>query len=449
MTWSIDVTQPPYNCGAGSDDTAAIQAAINAANGQAILEFPFPPAGIYRIETGPVIIGADNTNIMGSTDATTITSYGIDNTLFSIEADSVQMSNLLLYGKGCVADTGTFGAANPVLVVRGNASTGATGFNCTLRDVSIQGGSVCLQHMGNELKMDNVHLAYAYGAALLYTTVDPVMGGDGSILASNVFCDNNWDPACGGGYPGTLCSIPAWAASTPVVYQQLALHPSGYYIQCRVAGTTGASAPTLANYQNDITDGTAIWRLVCGSNLAACELDTGTYEVYIDRFDMTGAAVNGLRLSNTLGGAAPQYVRLSKAIASRCLGSCIKLDAGGLIWLTDPEVASAVQTSADALITQGGFTGPLQIKGGSMFGNSWGMVHTAGEAKCNGVSLSGAVGGFYTNVGNCTVTDNVISGPNAVFVDSGSSNYVVVNNRSGGAAYTDSGSAPKIMGPNI
>ncbi len=121
---------------------------------------------------------------------------------------------------------------------------------------------------------------------------------------------------------------------------------SGVYLQARVAGTTGGSAPSLAWYETDIADGTVKWRLANVQNSSAVRINTGAARVRIINTDHTGAFDRGIHITDTLAGADPYEIMLSRCESSGIISNGVVIDVGNRITIEGCEFNAPVGNSA-------------------------------------------------------------------------------------------------------
>src|SRR6185437_13164400 len=165
-------------------------------------------------------------------------------------------------------DTGAFGATQNALVV--NSVEG------TIRNVLVWGGAAAINCTNTDNNFDNINASEAYGTAIINTS-----GAD-------------WYRRCKIDHGATGIAVtnaepfPAWAANTAYTVGQL-VSRSGYLIQCAVAGTSGATGPTLKNYGVAIPDGTGAlsWLLTAPVTYAGISLNAGSGENHFEQCDFS------------------------------------------------------------------------------------------------------------------------------------------------------------------
>ena len=81
-----------------------------------------------------------------------------------------------------------------------------------------------------------------------------------------------------------------------------------YRLQCRIAGTSGGSAPSAPTFYNvDIPDGTVQWRLVGATAFRGVLFDSLTYYNWLHQCDITGPYNVGISFEDTASsGSLPQ-----------------------------------------------------------------------------------------------------------------------------------------------
>jgi len=401
-----------------TDDTAAIQNAINAAEAIPFGGAVYVPAGNYCIKTGPVVLNSAGDVLMGASRGVVLSACGTDNTLVKLTNGNQSLLNFTLFGKGYFGDTSSFGANNPVVLIQG---TGGGCAQCLLDNLDIQGGSsgisISPSTNNGEFYIYRSYVSYAYGSAIIYTS-----NADGWL--SRVKIDQNWPVSV----PAMGATLNAWAANTSYSAGTVVIL-SGYMIQCKTAGTSGASSPSLKNYGNNITDGTAVWVLAGNSTGAALQIDTGSNEIYGTDIDMTGATAFSVYMSNSRSGAAPAYFRCVNCVAGQTSTNTYYFANGHDVYLINNEVGGGFN-GGSAAVFNSSFTGNSTIHGGFFGGGSaYGIVYASGSKYIvTGTLVQATSIGVTVQTSNVNVSNDNISGGAATGISiSNSLSYIYVS----------------------
>ncbi|WP_315759292.1 right-handed parallel beta-helix repeat-containing protein [Bradyrhizobium sp. SZCCHNRI2007] len=231
---------------------------------------------------------------------------------------------------------------------------------------------------------------------------------------------------------------------------------SGVYLQCRIAGTTGGSAPSLQFYESDITDGTVKWRLVNLLGSCAVRINTGAFRVRMINNDHTGSFENGIHITDTLGGNDPYEVMMSRCESSGIINFGIMIDVGSRITIENCEFNQPVGNSTTRSGIVSNAVGDLSIIGcrfasgfdrGIWLGAGRGTIITSchifattGVRVESGVNDVAVIGNNFASAswGSCT-TSVILSGSNNRYVVRGNlgTNAGATINDSGGGATKD------------
>jgi hypothetical protein len=265
-----------------ADSTSAFQDAINAAYsaGGGIV---FVPSGSYFVQGGITLKG--NVSLLGANMGSVgLQAFHTDVTILTCDNtwNSASVERLTIYGKGTNGDHGTFGATTDVVVMDGGG-----GVNCVFRDVLIGGGRYCLNTASVDCVFENVICVQSYGPALVTCT------GANWWLRCKFDQSTSTDASFSNSPP-----YPAWTANTAVTMDH-AVTLSGYVIVCTSSGTTGLSAPALANYGIAMSDGTAQWEVYGPSTYSAMIFASGAGENSLWQVDMSGLYSPSLIINST------------------------------------------------------------------------------------------------------------------------------------------------------
>lgn len=304
-----------------TDDSAAIQAAINQAAALGVAEVVIPPANNTWYYAHNLVLPA---SIVLRGPASLGTSQH-DQTILTVTGPNARLEGLTLLGAGSLGpdfDQGNL-PSKPAVVV--NAPGGD---NVTFRDCTISGGAVALDLVaGGDTYLEHTRVSHSYAAAALRVC--------SQVWAHRSFFDQNPAPYIDP-IPGP--PLAPWRAGTAYPAGALALI-GDYIIACTTAGTTGATAPALRPYYSTIADGTAAWLLAGGVGWAMVQLDTGSAENFFSMCDLSGFCWFNIRISDTLGGPAPsKALNMAQCILSQSLQAAVSAEAGSGLTLVGCEL---------------------------------------------------------------------------------------------------------------
>lgn len=345
----------------GTDDTAAWNACIATltALGGGTIYVP-PGAGISCIKSGPVNLNAKIAVVGAVPDVSSVGACGTDNILFTVNSNFVSFHRITLWGKGSGGDTGTLGGTtNPVILI------GAFG-GIVFDEARVHGGSNALFFNGAfEVTFNKSLFTESFGGATVYIT-----GGGGAFRFFGSSIDQVWPISL----PSAPLTLTAWTnGHTYNVGDVATITQSAktYIVQVRVGGTSGASAPALANYAVDIADGATLkWRLVAPSVYTGVQCDTGCSEITFSQTDFTGPFTNSLSMTNTLAGTAPSFLHVEQSTFSQTTGDAISLIAGASADITDSEILGCLGSGCAGVKIDSAWAGRLSIKGGQIGNNA-------------------------------------------------------------------------------
>ena len=173
------------------DDTAAIQAAVDASGGGTI----FFPKGGYLVSDA--ITCTEQVILLGEgRDKSIIFCAGNDCTLIDLSGRDLTIMQLGFNGSQ------DFGATNAAIIIRAGAN------NCHIENNFIQFGRYCILNLGTDNTFFNNEMRYAYGSALMKS-----VGSSGIFIFRNKM-DQVWPDVI----PADGYTVNAWASGT--VYAQ-------------------------------------------------------------------------------------------------------------------------------------------------------------------------------------------------------------------------------------
>lgn len=420
-----------------TDDTAAIQAAINAAQSAtpgiryAWVVFPsgnycIATAGGLTVTAVRVILwgqGVVNVNICGTTDSNLLSMNGAREKLIGIALA---------------------GYNSPTVTTGHNALTiGSSCVECIIESPTINGGYVAISNAASDVLIRYTKALSAYGPAVAQTT------GAGYWIRNKF--DQPWPTNTAPTAPVTLA---AWAAThSYATSNEIVSIGSNAWILQKTSGscTSGSVEPAVAAYGASISDGTCTWQLAQPYAYDSMRVDTGGGPVYIDKLDATGDFTHGVGIGED-GGAGPQQVTLRDVNVNQALSAGIYAQKGqGLFIETGSSVNCVLAGCKGVQITStfgqnvhigAGFlsyTNPIDVSleggtgllvdGASLHGSSTACVSVAAGVSNWTVANSDMTTGSIW--GACTATVTVATGA--------SDHYNIVNNLTSGTAPVDNG----------
>ena len=415
----FDVTTYGAKGNNSTDDTAAVQAAINAAGQGNIVFFP---RGNYCINGGIVVTNA-NVRLTGGAGT-----YGTGANLRScnnadVPTVTLQGSNDVLYRIAIAGPAGPNIASPTVLItsaasnfsiVFSNIANGYYGLNVAAND-----GIVAFSNFGN-----------AYGTAIIYAT------GSNHYIRDKV--DQPFPVSTPG--PHTLPNpIPAWVPSHP--YGAGNIVASGaWYLQCRVGGVSGASNPVLSTYGTDIHDGAAIWRMLGPSKYYGMQLDQPVTATQITQGDFTGPYTAGIALTNSVPGVKPQNIKISATNFGTTMPYNILASGGTSLYLSEGNTfANCIQVGCALVAFTGDWVGQSYVVGNTFAQGSIGIDNLSGQGltvvgnRFQGLNIAGFHAGAGTSLfdfshNDCATVSGGPTGGPCVVLDDGVSNYIIEDN---------------------
>jgi hypothetical protein len=381
-----------------TDDKAAIQSAINAAVA-ASGGIVFFPTGNYAVASGLTVSGSHVRLVGGAVGAASITATANGFIVLDVTGTRHSLENLLVYRN--------LFSSNPsdVLVRLNNA------VQCKIDNCWLQGGFYSLAITGTNCT-DNVitcsTLTFATGSALV------LMQSSGGINGAHHFYRVLCNQAYPAGVPVAANYKGAWSASTAYAVKDV-VTVGAYYLQCTVAGTSGNVAPAVnAFYGTNIPDNTVTWQLMGRADYRGFQIDTGVTFVRIRECDVTGPYINGINLTNTLSGSAPQAITIERCTIHGPVFNGVFVNAGKEIELLGVNTFSP---------TGGGST----LYGIGLAGSEQALVKDC--------QVYGYTQGIYTNTPRTSIIGNAVFGCNVgIYVEANLSSFAIVGNLCGSSS---------------
>lgn len=382
-----------------TDDTVAIQAAVDAAAASAGGIVYFPP-GLYVTATG--ITHSTNVAIsfIGASQSSTVLKARENNvTTLYINGSSSTVENMTVAGCFAFPSSGK------------NAITlGPQAGQAKLTNVEVTFGYYCIDCQVNDFILDKVTVVNSYGPALIHVQ-------NGAGYHRRVIADQNFP----GPAPAAGTTFNARANSTHYNLNDVVSF-GGFYIQCMVAGTTGSSPPTMAPYNNNFVDGTAQWQVACPTTFYALMLDGGSFVNYLEQGDYTGEVFTAgiyIANTNTLGG--PGEIVITDCSSGPTGGPGIWAHDGNLVKVHGCNIGPSMGYNglvSAGIYTSDNFTSGLFATNNTLSGSTYGINASAGHSHL---------------ITNNIITSSV-SGAYGVFIGAGISRFTIANNEIGSIA---------------
>lgn len=388
----------PVGFGAGTGVAATDLAAFNACkavlatlNGGTI----FLPAG-YTFCTGGFTMDVGFSRIVGQAQLVpTMSACGANVTPLTVTAPFVTIERIGVQGFNSPTATA------PALKI----STGAGGFQAKNAYVSF-GSRPCELNGANDTVWEDSLCIFGYGDSNHYLANTPgtrIRGGS---------VDQAWPVSI----PTFGATTNAWAPATGYNVGDV-VTSGGFYLQARVAGTSGGSNPTLQPYFTDIVDGvgTLRWQLVSNTSSCAIRFDSGASEVHVIGLDMSAATKYNACMSNNTTGGVPNHIVFDASIFSISVDGAFFAEVGYNTVVENSHLRGCVRSTCFGLGVGATYTETLMASNNFLQFTGNGAIVAAGK----GVVLDGNY--LSNNVNDIQITA-AVSGVKAV------------NNTSGGAS---------------
>lgn len=423
-----------------TDDTAAFTACKTqlASIGGTI----YVPPGNYCLFSGFTLDGSVPVQLIGSGWNTEIQTCGHDVTALTVNSSQNRVADLVIAGPQIVTTT------------HDGLAVGPSCADCRFDRLYLVGGRYALYNTAADIRVSYIKATQAYGGAIIY---NGTASGNAQMYCADCKLDQEFPIST----PSAPVTFAARANLTLYSSVGTVVSSGGYYIQLKTAGTSGSGSPTIQPYGVDITDGTAVWRLVGKTTYAAMQIDSNSSSVTLLRLDMTGSFTYGLYISNTLGGTAPQSTTLTDSFIGEAYVAGINFAAGADLKVKGNQIKSCLGSNCQG-ITLGSSAGDTSIVDNMIFSNPYGIVINTGTNHSivanNIANASGAAIFVQANASQFTVVGNTVGGSSTwgtntigVQIAAGTSNnYIVAENICLGATtcISDGGTGTaKTVGP--
>lgn len=332
------------------------------------------------------------------------------------------------------------GDDDPFTTPPGPALTfGAACVTCKTNHVVITGGSHAIKVTTNDVYITDIVAAYQYGEGAGATSRSSIIYGTNSgFWITRAKLDQVWPVVL----PPRGVPINPWINGHAYATGDVAIitqNGVSYYVQAFAGGTTAALQPKLKIYNTAITDGTVGWLLVAPTTYYALQLDTGAFETTGDQIDMSGSFTYGLAMTNTLGGTAPQIIKMYASTIGQTLSGNILASAGNDLNTWGIEAGYCVLAGCAGINFTSGFVGPASILGLIQYGGSdYGVVISGGRdilvtgariyaTTVNAAKVSAGVTQFNLSNNNFPLSNSPVGfgGNNTagITIDAGASDY--------------------------
>lgn len=420
-----------------TDDTTAIQNAINSISGGLGAQVYFPP-GVYCTFTG-VTVSTAAVHLVGpaagSNTAVQISTCNHDVTPVTLNAFTAGLRNIQVLGGGITS-------THPALVL------GSSCTECMVEHSRLQGGTNAIKIQASDFLLFDDHVESAYGAQLIWAL--------GAGYYDRVKADQTYPVST----PSGIIATPsAWQSSHSYAVGNIVSN-SGFYIQETAATcTSGTTAPTNQNYGVNIVDnaggsGTCVWLLVAPTTYYSLNLDTGASVNIIHATDHTGPFTAGIYISNSLSGTAPQSIAITDSVIGGMTTAGIFGHDGNGLMVKGTQISNCLFNGCSGILLGNNWAGDTTISNNLIFSNPLGVDLAAGTNTTiigNSVFNSSVIGiAVQANITKFSIVSNnagssTVWGANAIGIEvlSGTSDYyTIAGNDTRGATteVSDSGS---------
>lgn len=387
-----------------TDDTAAIQAAINAANGKTV----FIPAGTYAF-----------TSLSVTTNGTKLVGEGIGTVLRPTRTtgNDIVFSQCQMAG---ISDVWIFPFVHKTagFSIRFDRCFAATAERVRI-DYAYSAFDV---FAGAVLEINDCHARYLLGDYGIYFN-GSVSNGSYRLVVNNFVADNP--------YPLAWGAVRSYAATTAFTAGEI-INQNGKIWMCSTSGTTGASsAPNAipstngpASFTTEVVDGTARWKFVCRSTLAWIVQNSYAYSLVINEAALLNGAYGYLMTdSANTGSSFPMWTFAWDLETDHSFFQGVNMGGGEGLYLIGSWIGATLSSNGVQITST---RGEVYIGGGTrVMGNSENGVFVGATSKL--VTIDGCYIGA-----NGQKTSGLYQG---VVISGGATDIRITNNKIGTVAF--------------
>jgi hypothetical protein len=422
-----------------TNDSAAFASAIAAITGTPHFGGTvYVPSGSYCLNSGVTLSSSgSHYQIVGETWLNTILSAcGHDVPVLTIDHGRHVVSTLNVVGYNSVGPSITSSA----IVI------GSTCVDCKLSRVFAYGGYYTILNQGHDTVVENVNASQAYGPAVFENV-------GGALWMRRAKIDQSWPVSL----PAAGTTFGTWTASYAYSVGDVVAVGS-YYVQSRVAGTSGSSAPTVVQYGVDISDGsgTLKWQLAAPTFYYGLRIDGGASETHVEQSDFTGSySTASIGINKQNGGDVPWNTVISDSAASQSYGPAIAGTAGVGLILKGNELAGCIQSVCGSVALSSAWQGDAIISNNIIWNGSVGIYVASGVnttisnnvigAGTAGIIMDANVSYFHISG---TVPSAKFGGNNNILISTGTSNYYYIAGNIGATVVDGGTGTNKTTTPN-
>jgi hypothetical protein len=333
---------------------------------------------------------------------------------------------------------------------------------CHFERIRISGGYNCISITGGVCSGNTFYkcsLSFATGPAML-----ALADSTGGVNGAHHFyaCELNQ------GYPvsfpngtttfkGARANGTAYAVGDIVVVGQ-------FNLQCRVAGTSAGSAPTVnVWYGVDIADGATLkWRLVANANYRGIDVGTGIYYSVWRECDLTGPFIHCIHVRNQFALVEPNTLLFDHCTTHGPISNAYYLEDGNDILISNPNGWNAFDNIGTTYGVLNSGCRDVRVTNPTLYGFDVGVQISNGGTDVvggtvtgcgTGVSVAPGIVGWSVHGVNLGFTTLGGANTTAMTIGLAANHFSVVNNRTYGAAggIVDSSGAvsDKVVSGNI
>lgn len=323
-----------------TDDTTAFTACVTALS--VIGGTVFVSPGNYCIKGGWTVSGL-GLNIMGAgRGGVLLQTCGADVTLLTLNATRSVISDIGLAGPNTLATT------HDTLVL------GAGCVECVVDRVFGVQGRYVLNDIANDTRVTDSTLQNSYGNAIVYV--------NGQFYGKSLKLDQIWPVST----PARQAAFPARTNTTGYTTGQVVTTACvtsqgvSCLIQATNNGTSAGSAPTVLPYNQNITDGTVVWKFAAPATFFSAQIDTASSVVTMSQTDFSGPFTYSVAMTNSLAGVVPTNLSITDSFFFPILGGFHGV-AGAGVHLKGNQIANCITNGCTGILFDTSWTGDMDI----------------------------------------------------------------------------------------